>query len=236
MKLFIFSAVMIFVLFFEPKAQVKLPSLSSVKGGNLTQAEAGEGIKEALNQGVVNSILNLGKTDGFFGSAVYKIFLPPEFAKAEKVLRNAGLGKEVDKAILAMNRGAEEAVLLSKPIFSSAIKGMTLTDALTIVRGSDRAATEYFQKKTTDSLKVIFTPSVKTSLDKTEATKYYADIVNTYNKLPTSFKKLNPDLTGYVVEKSLAALFDQISQQESLIRKDPAAQTSALLQKVFGKK
>ncbi|MFZ9694577.1 MAG: DUF4197 domain-containing protein, partial [Chitinophagaceae bacterium] len=151
-------------------------------------------------------------------------------------LRNAGLGNEVDKAILAMNRGAEEAVALAKPIFASAIKGMALTDALTIVRGSNRAATDYFQNKTTDSLKVVFTPSVKTSLDKTEATKYYADIVNTYNKLPTSFKKLNPDLTGYVVEKSLAALFDQIAQQESLIRKDPAAQTSTLLQKVFGKK
>lgn len=217
-------------------AQIKLPSLSSGKGGNLTQVEASDGIKEALNQGVVNAILNLGKTDGFFGSAIYKMLLPPEFARAEKVLRNAGLGKEVDKAILAMNRGAEEAVVLAKPIFASAIMGMNLADALTIVRGSDRAATDYFQKKTIDSLKVVFTPSVKTSLDKTEATKYYADIVNTYNKLPTSFKKLNPDLTGYVVEKSLAALFDQIAQQESLIRKDPAEQTSVLLQKVFGKK
>jgi hypothetical protein len=236
MKTFIFSLALFLGLLMSTHAQIKLPSLSSGKGGNLTQSEAGEGIKEALNQGVVNAILNLGKTDGFFGSAVYKMLLPPEFAKAEKVLRNAGLGKEVDKAILAMNRGAEEAVVLAKPLFASAIKGMTLTDALTIVRDSDRAATDYFQKKTTDSLKVIFTPSVKTSLDKTEATKYYADIVNTYNKLPTSFKKLNPDLTGYVVEKSLAALFDQIAQQESLIRKDPAAQTSALLQKVFGKK
>jgi hypothetical protein len=236
MKPFIFSAVLIFGLFIKAKAQVRLPSLPTSKGISLTQVEANDGIKEALNQGVANAVFNLGKTDGFFGSAVYKMLLPPEFAKAEKVLRSAGLGKEVDKAILAMNRGAEEAVLLSKPIFSSAIKGMTLTDALTIVRGNDRAATDYFQKKTSDSLKVIFTPSVKTSLDKTEATKYYADIVNTYNKLPTSFKKLNPDLTGYVVEKSLAALFDQIAQQESLIRKDPAAQTSALLQKVFGKK
>jgi hypothetical protein len=236
MKPFLFLIAFFLGLLMSIHAQIKLPSLSSGKVGNLTQLEAGDGIKDALNQGVANAILNLGKTDGFFGSAVYKMLLPPEFAKAEKVLRNAGLGNEVDKAILAMNRGAEEAVALAKPIFASAIKGMALTDALTIVRGSNRAATDYFQNKTTDSLKVVFTPSVKTSLDKTEATKYYADIVNTYNKLPTSFKKLNPDLTGYVVEKSLAALFDQIAQQESLIRKDPAAQTSTLLQKVFGKK
>ena len=230
------TATLFFGVLSFAEAQVRLPLLPTSKGDSLTQAEAGEGIKEALNQGVANSVLNLGKTNGFFGSAHYKMLLPPEFAKAEKVLRNAGLGKEVDKAILAINRGAEEAVLLSRPIFVAAIKGMTLTDALNIVRGNDRAATDYFQKKTTDSLKVIFTPSVKTSLDKTEATRYYTDIVNTYNKLPATFKKLNPDLTGYVVEKSMAALFDQIAQQESLIRKDPAAQTSMLLKKVFGTK
>ena len=236
MKSIIFSLALFLGLLNTSSAQVRLPSLLNGKGGSLTQSEAGDGIKEALNQGVVNAVLNLGKTDGFFGSALYKMLLPPEFAKAEKILRSAGFGKEVDKAVLAMNRGAEDAVLLAKPIFVSAIRGMSVPDAISIVRGGDRAATDYFQKKTSDSLKLVFTPSVKNSLDKTEATRYYADIVNTYNKMPTTFKKLNPDLTGYVVEKSMTALFDQIAQQESLIRKDPAAQTSALLQKVFAKK
>lgn len=236
MKSIIFSLALLVGLSNITLAQVRLPGLTKEKGGAFTLSEAGDGIKEALNQGVANAVLNLGKTDGFFGSAIYKMLLPPEFAKAEKVLRNAGFGKEVDKAVLAMNRGAEEAVLLAKPIFVSAIRGMSVPDAINIVRGSDRAATDYFQQKTSDSLKVVFTPSVKNSLDKTDATRYYADIVNTYNKLPTTFKKLNPDLTGYVVEKSMLALFDQIAKEESLIRKDPAAQTSALLQKVFGKK
>ena len=236
MKSIIFSLALLVGLSNISLAQVRLPGLTKEKGGAFTPSEAGDGIKEALNQGVANAVLNLGKTDGFFGSTLYKLLLPPEFAKAEKILRNAGLGKEVDKAILAMNRGAEDAVLLAKPIFVSAIRGMSVADAINIVRGSDRAATDYFQQKTSDSLKVIFTPTVKQSLDKTDATRYYTDIVNTYNKLPTTFKKLNPDLTGYVVEKSMLALFDQIAKEESLIRKDPAAQTSALLQKVFGKK
>ncbi|MFZ9695176.1 MAG: DUF4197 family protein, partial [Chitinophagaceae bacterium] len=102
MKPFLFLIAFFLGLLMSIHAQIKLPSLSSGKVGNLTQLEAGDGIKDALNQGVANAILNLGKTDGFFGSAVYKMLLPPEFAKAEKVLRNAGLGNEVDKAILAM--------------------------------------------------------------------------------------------------------------------------------------
>ena len=141
MKSIILSVVLVAGLLNTSYAQVQLPDLIKGKGGTLTQPEAGEGIKEALNQGVANAVLNLGRKDGFFGSTLYKLLLPPEFAKAEKILRNAGFGQEVDKAVLAMNRGAEDAVLLAKPIFVSAIRGMSITDAINIVRGSDRAAT-----------------------------------------------------------------------------------------------
>lgn len=235
MKSVIVTLALLGGLNFGAESQVRLPELISGKSKNLTQAEAGNGIKEALNQGVTKAVGSLNRTDGFFGSSLYKLLLPPDFVKAERMLRAAGLGNQVDRAILAINRGAEDAVGKATPIFIGAIKGMTLTDAISIVKGNERAATDYFQQKTTDSLRVAFTPSVKTSLDKTEATRYYGDIVNAYNKLPTTFKKLNPDLSSYVVEKTMSALFDQIAKQESLIRKDPAAQTTAILQKVFGK-
>jgi hypothetical protein len=99
------------------------------------------------------------------------------------------MGAQVDKAILAINRGAEDAVGYAKPIFVDAIKEMTLTDALNIIRGPKDAATSYFKEKTKQKLIIAFMPSVKSSLDKTDATKYYGDIVTTYNKLPTTFKK-----------------------------------------------
>lgn len=236
MKLSMATLVLLIGLNYGADSQVRLPNLLTGKTSGITQNEAGDGIKEALNQGVTKAVGNLNRTDGFFGSNLYKLLLPPDFVKAERMLRAAGLGNEVDRAILAINRGAEDAVGKATPIFVSAIKGMSLTDAISIVKGNERAATDYFQQKTTDSLRVAFAPSVKTSLDKTEATRYYGDIVNAYNKLPTTLKKLNPDLSSYVVEKTISALFDQIAKQESLIRKDPAAQTTALLQKVFGKK
>src|SRR4029079_19481833 len=104
--------------------------------------------------------------------------------------------KQVDKAILAINRGAEDAVGFAKPIFVNAIKEMTLTDALNILKGPKDGATKYFKEKTAQQLITAFTPSVKSSLDKTDATKYYSDIITTYNRLPTTFKKVNPDLTS----------------------------------------
>src|SRR5205085_2580795 len=210
----------------------KLPSIGSVSG--ISEGEAGQGIKEALTQGVTNAVLNLNKTDGFFGSEFYKMLLPPDAKKLETTLRKMGMGTQVDKAILSINRGAEDAVAYAKPIFLDAIKEMTLTDALNIVKGKNDAATQYFRQKTMQKLIDAFRPSVQASLDKVSATKYYADLVNTYNKLPTTFNKVNPDLTSYVVGKAVDALFDQVAKEEANIRANPTARATDILKKVFG--
>jgi len=203
-------------------------------GGGLTEAEAAAGIKEALSQGLVKATLQLNKTDGFFGDAFYKILLPPDAKKIESTLRTLGLGKSVDKAILQINRGAEDAVGFAQPIFIDAVKQMTLSDAINIVKGGDTSATHYFRTKTLDKLTTAFLPVIKTSLDKVNATKYYGDIVNTYNNFPTTFKKLNPDLPNFVTEKATNALFDLVAKEEKNIRENPVARTTDILKKVFG--
>ena len=214
--------------------KLKLPKFLSKDSSRISENEAGQGIKEALSQGVTTAVLNLNKTDGFFGNQLYKMLLPPDVVKIESTLRKVGMGAQVDKAILAINRGAEDAVGYAKPIFVDAIKQMTITDALNIVRGQKDAATQYFKQKTTEKLIAAFTPSVKSSLDKTDATKYYSDIVNAYNNFPTTFKKINPDLTSYVVGKAVDALFDQVAKEEANIRANPIDRTTEILKKVFG--
>ncbi len=207
----------------------KLPT-----GTGITEAEAGQGIKEALGQGLVKAVLSLNTTDGFFGSQFYKVLLPPDAVKIENTLRDLGMGRMVDKAILSINRAAEDAVGYAKPIFVSAIKDMTLMDAINIVKGPKDAATNYFKGKTREALLAAFLPSIKSSLDKVDATKYYGDIVNTYNNFPTTFRKINPDLPSFVVEKATDALFDQIAKEEANIRENPVARTTEILRKVFG--
>jgi hypothetical protein len=238
MKKFSFGLIL-FCLVIVPAISYSQIDLKKIFSGNksgsgVTENEAGQGIKEALSQGVTNAVLNLNKTDGFFGSEFYKMLLPPDAKKVENTLRSIGMGAQVDKAILSINRGAEDAVGFAKPIFVDAIKQMTLTYALNIVKGPKDAATNYFKEKTKEKLITAFSPSVKSSLDKVDATKYYTNIVTTYNSLPTTFKKVNPDLTSYVVGKAVDALFDQVAKEEANIRANPLARTTDILKKVFG--
>lgn len=213
-----------------------LTNLPTGTGGGVTETEAADGIKEALGQGLVKAVLQLNKEDGFFKDALYKVLLPPDAKKIENTLRDLGMGKMVDKAILQINRAAEDAAGYAKPIFVDAIKSMTIADAIGLVKNGDTSATHFFRVKTTDKLIAAFSPVIKSSLDKLDATKYYADVVNTYNNFPTTFKKINPDLPSHVTGKAVDALFDLVGKEEQNIRQNIAARTTDLLRKVFGAK
>lgn len=211
-----------------------LSKLPTGTGTGVTEAEAGEGIKEALGQGLVKAVLKLNKEDGFFKDAFYKILLPPDAKKIENTLRDLGMGKMVDKAILQINRAAEDAAGQAKPIFVDAIKNISISDAIGLVKNGDTSATHFFRVKTTDQLVAAFQPVIKASLDKLDATRYYGDIVNTYNNFPTTLKKLNPDLNAFVTNRATEALFDLVAKEELNIRQNLAARTTDLLRKVFG--
>jgi hypothetical protein len=133
-----------------------------------------------------------------------------------------------------MNRAAEDASTKALDIFVNAIRDMSIEDGLKILQGKDDAATQYLKAKTTEALKLAFRPVIKESLDKVHATEYWADVFNVYNALPTTFKKVNPDLPSYVTERALNGVFVYIAEEEAKIRKDPAARATDLLRKVFG--
>ncbi len=202
----------------------------------LSNDDIAAGLKEALVQGTVKGSNLLAQTDGFFANAALKILLPPEAQKVEKTLRSVGLGKQVDEAILSMNRAAEDACKSAAPIFTDAIKQMSFQDALGILKGSDTSATAYLKSKTTNPLTAAFRPVIESSLVKVDATKHWASLVNSYNKLPLVRQKLNPDLAAYVTERAMSGIFYQVALEEKEIRKNPLARTSDILKKVFGGK
>lgn len=208
--------------------------LNKAKGGNLSTEEVVAGLKEALSVGANNSASKLSAVDGFFANAAIKVLMPAEAQKVEKALRAAGMGRLVDDAILSMNRAAEEAAKSAAPIFLDAIKGMSFQDAMGILRGSDTAATGYLRGKTVPALTEAFRPVIEGALEKTGATKHWKTVFETYNKLPTTFNKVNPDLAGYVTDRGLSGLFYQVAEEEMKIRKDPAARVTETLKKVFG--
>jgi hypothetical protein len=199
----------------------------------LSSDEIANGLKEALRIGAEKGCTNLAKPDGFFKNAALKILMPPEAAKVESTLRSVGLNQYADDFILSMNRAAEDACITAAPIFVNAIKQMTISDGLNILRGDESAATTYLRSKTSAELKSSFNPIIKTSLDKVNATKYWEKAITAYNAIPFSNKKINPDLSAYVTEKAMEGIYSEITKQEKDIRANPMARTSELLKKVF---
>jgi hypothetical protein len=217
----------------DSSGKTSVDKMLGMSGGksSLSNDEIISGLKEALKVGTEKGTNKISAIDGFFKDAAIKILMPAEAQKAEKTLRNIGLGRQVDNAILSMNRAAEDAAKSASPIFINAIKGMSFQDALGILRGGDNAATSYLKDKTTISLTEAFRPVIENSLKKVNATKYWNTVFTSYNKL--SADKVNPDLSAYVTEKALAGIFYQVAQEEQKIRKDPMARTSDILKKVF---
>ncbi len=190
------------------------------------------GLKEALNNGINKQVSKLTAVDGFYKNEMVKILLPEELQKVDAGLRKIGLGKLADDGLKAINRTAEDAVKEATPIFVSAIKGMTFTDAKNILMGNESAATTYLQSSTSSALYAKFNPVIKNSFSKIGADKVWANIITKYNSIPL-VKKVNPDLTDYTTNKAMEGVFKMIAVEEKNIRTDLNSRTSDLLKKVF---
>ncbi|TDD95274.1 DUF4197 domain-containing protein [Flavobacterium cellulosilyticum] len=190
------------------------------------------GLKEALNKGVTEQVSKLTKTDGFYKNEAIKILIPEELIKVDRTLRKMGMSSLADDGIRALNRAAEDAVREATPIFVDAIKKITITDAKSILMGSDNAATAYLQSSTFSPLYSKFSPVVQTSIGKVGADVIWASLISKYNTLPL-VQKVNPDITDYVTNKALDGVFKMIAVEEKNIRTDLNSRTSDVLKKVF---
>lgn len=200
--------------------------------GTLGNADISAGLKEALNNGITKQVSKLTATDGFYKNEAVKILLPTELQKVDKALRGMGMASLADEGLKVLNRAAEDAVKEATPIFVSAVKNMTITDAKNILMGNDNSATTYLQNSTTTALYGKFNPVVKNSLGKVGADKVWANIITKYNAIPLT-ADVNPDLNDYVTSKALEGVFKMIAIEEKDIRTNLSARTSDLLKKVF---
>ncbi|AOC93477.1 hypothetical protein BB050_00321 [Flavobacterium anhuiense] len=190
------------------------------------------GLKEALNKGITQQVSKLTAVDGFYKNEAVKILMPEELQKVDATLRKVGLSSLADEGIKMLNRAAEDAVKEATPIFVTAVKNMTFTDAKNILLGSDNAATNYLQTSTTTALYAKFNPVIKNSFAKVGADAVWTKIITKYNTIPL-VKKVNPDLTDYTTNQALSGVFKMIAVEEKEIRNNITARTTPLLQKVF---
>ena len=198
------------------------------------KSDAALGVRAALERGANAAVSLLGRTDGFLGNDKVRIGLPSSLEPAAKVLRFTGQGRRVDELVTAMNRAAEEAVPQAKGLLISAIKSLSVEDALQIVRGSDTAVTEFFSQKTREPLRGKFLPIVTRTTSKVKLAERYNVIAGKAASMGL-VKGDEANVESYVTRRALDGLFLMIAEEEKKIRADPVQSGSAILRKVFGR-
>jgi len=204
--------------------------------GGLSQADAAMGIRAALDNGVGNAIANVGVLDGFLGNALVRIPLPKVLQDVQSYLKPIGADGLLVELQQQLNRGAEKAAPVAKDIFIGAIRDLTITDAINIVRGPDNAATQYLADRTTTKLAQLFSPIMENALNQTGALQIADQLQSTMRNIPLgpNLSNARGDLIKHGVEYGLKGVFYYIGEEEKAIRENPAKRTSEILRRVFG--
>lgn len=234
------SALLVLILSVTCSSQTQLGDILNKASEALNQRNTASlsndkiiaGLKQALQVSTGKAVALTGKPDGFLKNEAIKILLPPKLQTVGRGMRMLGMGAKVDQLEVGMNRAAEQATPYAKQIFLDALKRMTFDDARHILTGGDTAATEYFKRQSSTDLTTAFTPIVKRSMARVGVVQQYNQVLSSAPGGSALAGQL--DINKYVVGKTLDGLFLMLGEEEKKIRKDPAAQTTALLREVFG--
>ncbi len=215
------------------------PLVLRAQAGALTQDRAVSGLKAALDQGIARATEQLGARNGYLGNALFKIVLPDEARSVAEVVQRTSAGRRVvNDLITRMNRAAEAAAAqpLTRQIFADAVRRLSLTDGLNILRGDSTAATRILQGRTQPQLTQLYTPVVRQQLTQAGVDKAWRDFTTLYNRAAflAGRQNLPPDLSQHVTTRALDGLFRAVGREEARIRRDPVARTSDILRDVFG--
>lgn len=207
---------------------------SAGTAGQTNQSALTRAVKESLELGSTRAADLLSQTGGYQNSSIYRIRLPEPVQPIAGRLRQFGLGGQVDRIEALMNQGAEHAAVEAKAVFISAVRSMTITDALGIVRGGNTAATDYFRQRTEAELRQRYLPIIQSNLQQVGFYNQYQQLLSAYKQLPLA-NKPDLDLEQHVLTQSLNALFTQVGEEEKAIRKDPLGRGSSAIAAVFGR-
>lgn len=215
----------------------ELQSILDAAGGTpLSNEEVVAGLKEALQVGADRSVSKAGAVNGFWNDPQIRIPFPPEAIKVKNTLLQIGLEKPVEDLERTLNKAAENAAKEAMPVFMEAVRGLSIQDGFTILRGGDNAATDLLRQRTEPQLRARFLPVVKDATSAVALTSYWQPVASAYNTatILTGQQAVDPDLDAYVTDRALDGLFILLAAEEKKIREDPIARTTELLRRVFG--
>jgi hypothetical protein len=220
------------ILGFLAALVISIPSVAATLEG-VSNTEAASGLKQALADGSAAAVAQLGRENGFLSNPKVKIPLPPALQRVESALRFAGMKRQADDLVVAMNRAAEAAVPEAKALLVDSVKRMSVQDAKGILTGGDTAATEYFKRTTEGQLTQRFLPIVKKATDQVGLAEQYNSLAGQGVQLGL-IRQEQSTIEGYVTRKALDGLYLMIAEQEKAFRQNPLGASSDIVKRVFG--
>lgn len=200
---------------------------------DLSNTQASQGLRAALERGARAAVSELGRPDGFMGNDLVRIPLPGYLKDASSLLRTLGQGQRLDALVAAMNQAAEAAVPLARDMLVGAVKSMNVQDAKAILAGGETAVTQFFVDRTRSPLGEKFLPIVRRTTERVQLAEQYNQIAGKAAGMGL-LKGEAVSIERYVTAKALDGLYFMIGEEEKKIRRDPVGTGSALLKKVFG--
>lgn len=203
-------------------------------GSRISEEQSATAIRQALEQGSQRASSELSARGGYADNPLLRIEVPEQMQPLASTLRQFGFGGQVDRIETLMNRGAEQAAAKAGPVFIEAIREMTIEDAITIVRGPDNAATDYFREQTENRLRSEYQPIIRSNLQQLGFYDDYRRMLDLYSTLPVGDARAM-DLEQHVLNLALDGLFDRVADEERLIREDPFGRGGSAIGAVFGR-
>jgi Protein of unknown function (DUF4197) len=202
-----------------------LPGCATTGGGfNLVEA-----IRRLLGISAERAFASLLRENGFFDSAVARIDVPDALGGVKAtsivsaILRS---GAFRDRLARQLNRAAEKGAALAAPVVTEAITSLSVADALAVVRGGPRAATDVLQSTLGPRLFEAMVPGIGDGLR-----LFDSQVVQQALKQVTriDFAGLRDDVTRMAND----GIYRAIGTEEAAIRANPSATGDPLLTAVF---
>jgi len=193
-----------------------------------TSLETIQAVKELMDGSAFRAVKAMQKMNAAGG---IEGLLPKELAPVLGTLKTLGVGKEVDMVTEKIGSVSKLVAGESAGIMKDAISSIKIKDAVGVVLGAEDAATMLLKNAMYGSVKKRYSERLDTELAKTEVPQYWPMATGAYNLFAKD--KVDSDLSGFLAERAVDALFLTMGKQEQQIRKDPKKLQKAVVTKVF---
>lgn len=214
-------------------ATVAAPALGQRLLDSLTQRDASRGIRDALGLAAMNATTRLGQPNGFWGDGRVRIPLPGLLGRSQRSLQPLGLSGPLDALQENLNHAAETTMPEASRLFVGAVRDITISDAVEIVRGPDNAATQYLRGRTETRLTSLLRPPMTRALTESGAFTLMRAALREVG-MASMTTNLRTEVINFSTAKALEGAFFFIAEEERAIRRDPVRRTTDILRRVFG--